>query len=520
MSQINNTQNDLKIHDSDKQNLEAGSIKSAKSHADLPTDPAAAFLREYEHQWSDYEPSEAKRVLRRIDFRLMPLIIGTITIAAVDKILISNAALYGMTVDTHLVGQQYSWVGSIFYFGWLIAEYPANLILQKMPVGKTVGVAVIGWGAIVMCLGATQNAAGLMVLRFIMGALEAPLFPAVTILNTMWYKKSEQPVRMAITFTAFSSLVTGIVSYGIGHVETGIASWRLLFLVVGGFTLIWGAILTIWLPDSPLGDNFMKGRQKYIALDRVRDNMTGIENKEFKWYQVREAFTDYKTYLLFIFFLSMNVPTGGLVTFAAQIVSGLGYGRLETTLLGMPTGMMQSLAGFIVAIPQQWLHSKRCYTAAACCLVPLVCSIIIRELPDENRVGRLMAYYFFYFFWGPYATGKLIRLKPSLTLPMGNVSGHTKKLTVNATIFLAYCIANIIGPQVFRAAEAPHYSTGYNSILGFEATAICALLAYAGGCIVENRKRDKAEGTDVSVRVEDQLGDLTDYEKKGFRYIY
>lgn len=73
--------------------------------------------------------------------------------------------------------------------------------------------------------------------------------------------------------------MTGIVSYGIGHVETGIASWRLLFLVVGGFTLIWGAILTIWLPDSPLGDNFMKGRQKYIALDRVRDNMTGIENK-------------------------------------------------------------------------------------------------------------------------------------------------------------------------------------------------------------------------------------------------
>ncbi|RYC83108.1 hypothetical protein BFJ63_vAg14043 [Fusarium oxysporum f. sp. narcissi] len=474
MSQIDNTQNDLKIHDSDKQNLEAGSIKSAKSHADLPTDPAAAFLREYEHQWSDYEPSEAKRVLRRIDFRLMPLIIGTITIAAVDKILISNAALYGMTADTHLVRQQYSWVGSIFYFGWLIAEYPANLILQKMPVGKTVGVAVIGWGAIVMCLGATQNAAGLMVLRFIMGALEAPLFPAVTILNTMWYKKSEQP------------LVTGIVSYGIGHVEAGIASWRLLFLVVGGFTLIWGAILTIWLPDSPLGDNFMKGRQKYIALDRVRDNMTGIENKEFKWYQVREAFTDYKTYLLFIFFLSMNVPTGGLVTFAAQIVSGLGYGRLETTLLGMPTGMMQSLAGFMVAIPQQWLHNKRCYTAAACCLVPLVCSIIIR----------------------------------ALTLPMGNVSGHTKKLTVNATIFLAYCIANIIGPQVFRAAEAPHYSTGYNSILGFEATAIYALLAYAGGCIVENRKRDKAEGTDVSVRVEDQLGDLTDYEKKGFRYIY
>lgn len=99
-------------------------------------------------------------------------------------------------------------VGSIFYFGWLIAEYPANIVLQKFPVGRVVGTSVVLWGVIVMCLAAAQNAAGLMSLRFIMGALEAPLFPAVTILNTMWYTKAEQPVRMALTFTAFSSVRT------------------------------------------------------------------------------------------------------------------------------------------------------------------------------------------------------------------------------------------------------------------------------------------------------------------------
>jgi ACS family allantoate permease-like MFS transporter len=103
---------------------------------------------------------------------------------------------------------------------------------------------------------------------------------------------------------------------------------------------------------------------------------------------------------------------------------------------------------------------------------------------------------------------------------MGNVSGHTKKLTVNATIFVAYCVANIIGPQVFISSEAPSYYTGYNSILGFEIASICCLAAYAGGCIIENRRRDKREGTDVSTHINDQLGDLTDYEKKCFRYIY
>ncbi|KAH8894000.1 MFS general substrate transporter [Thozetella sp. PMI_491] len=478
----------------------------------LQQEEAAAYLQQHEAEWASYEPHEAKRVLRKIDWRLMPLVVGTITIAAVDKILISNAALYGMTADTGLVGQQYSWVGSIFFFGWLIAEYPANALLQKFPVGKVLGTFVVIWGGIVMCLGAATNAPGLMILRFIMGATEAPVFPAVTILNTMWYKKSEQPVRMALTFTAFSSLVTGVLSYAIGHTHTSVAPWRLLFLVLGGFTVLWGGILLLWLPDSPLKENFLKGKDKYIALDRVRENMTGVENRELKWYQVREAFLDYKTYLLFVFFLSMNVPTGGLVTFAAQIVSGLGYGTLETTLLGMPTGMIQSLAGFMVAIPQKWLKNKRCISAALCCLVPLICSLVIQYLPSENKVGRLMAYYFFYFFWGPYAT--------VLSLPMANVSGHTKKLTINATIFLAYCIANIIGPQVFISAEAPHYSTGYRSILAFEVVAILSLAGYAAGCIIENRKRDRLEGTDVDVTVGEQLGDLTDYEKRGFRYVY
>ena len=103
---------------------------------------------------------------------------------------------------------------------------------------------------------------------------------------------------------------------------------------------------------------------------------------------------------------------------------------------------------------------------------------------------------------------------------MANVSGHTKKLTINATIFLAYCIANIVGPQVFIAKEAPDYTTGYNAIMGFEITAIACLAAYAAGCVVENRRRDRREGVDVDGNADEQLGDLTDYEKRGFRYSY
>lgn len=128
-----------------------------------------------------------------------------------------------MKADTGLKGQEYSWgantiyplfqdieltmlVGSIFYFGYLVAEFPANVLIQKLPVGRFLASSVIAWGGIVMCLGAAKNAPGLMVLRFIMGALEAPLFPSCSIITVMWYKKKEQPLRVTLWYSGLSSV--------------------------------------------------------------------------------------------------------------------------------------------------------------------------------------------------------------------------------------------------------------------------------------------------------------------------
>lgn len=97
-------------------------------------------------------------------------------------------------------------VGSIFYFGYLISQMPANYSLQKLPVGKALAGAVTFWGAVVMLLGAAQNFGGLAALRFLMGCAEAFLFPCCVILLTMFYTTSEQPTRTALTFSAFSSV--------------------------------------------------------------------------------------------------------------------------------------------------------------------------------------------------------------------------------------------------------------------------------------------------------------------------
>lgn len=161
-------------------------------------------------------------------------------------------------------------------------------------------------------------------------------------------------------------------------------------------------------PDRPEEGKFLSAKEAYIAVHRKLDDNTGIENKvsvslnqlrrstdharqEFKWYQVREALIDWKSWVVCLFFLCMNVSNGGLNTFSAQIVSSFGFDPLKTVLLGMPTGVIQAVSSILATIPPRYIKDTRCISAAACCIVPLVCSIVIRELPSSNKAGLLTA---------------------------------------------------------------------------------------------------------------------------------
>ncbi|KAJ6124385.1 Major facilitator superfamily domain general substrate transporter [Penicillium samsonianum] len=497
----------------DQEKAQAGEILEAQNQTD-GKDVAAQFLARLDPAIA-VEPvteTEARRVLWKIDLIMIPLIMVTVVLAAIDKVIISNAAIYGMKKDTHLTGDQYSWVGSIFYFGYLAFEYPAALLIQRLPVAKLYVGMVLGWAILLLCTAATQNFAGLATVRFLMGMTEAAVFPISSILTVMWWKTSEQPIRVAFWFNQLSSVFSGVVSYGIGQTNTALAPWRLLFIALGAFSLLWAGVLYIFLPDSPVQCWYFSDREKFVCLERVKDNNTGMEDKTIKWYQVRECLLDPKTWLLALFSLAQNIPNGGLVTFSAIIVTGLGYSPLITTLLGIPTGVLatvwQILLGFIAAS----VPNSRCNIIAMANLVPMICAILMWKLPRENKHGLLAAYYVFYTYWAPYVL--------STSLPMANTSGHSKKLTMNAIFFLAYCIGNIIGPQCFRSGDAPSYSRGYEGLLGCLVVAIVAIISYGVLCRWENNRRDKEAQSNVETLEVLAFSDLTDKEKRSFRYTY
>jgi hypothetical protein len=84
--------------------------------------------------------------------------------------------------------------------------------------------------------------------------------------------------------------------------------YLLTFYKLGLITVCFGSSLWWILPDSPHTAKFLSEREKIIAVERLKTNMTGVKNMHHKQYQILEAFKDYKVWMLVaaIFFHNMT----------------------------------------------------------------------------------------------------------------------------------------------------------------------------------------------------------------------
>ena len=128
-----------------------------------------------------------------------------------DKNGINYASVYGLQKGTNLHEQDYSWLGSIFYFGmfvfglshlrtdlpgYLWAQYPAGYFLQRLRIGKVIGASTLCWGIILITTPACSSFAGIAVNRFLLGSFEAVVNPGFILMMSIWYTSLEQPLRL------------------------------------------------------------------------------------------------------------------------------------------------------------------------------------------------------------------------------------------------------------------------------------------------------------------------------------
>jgi MFS family permease len=101
-------------------------------------------------------------------------------------------------------GDQYLNGLTLFFVGYVLFEFPCNIILRRATPRIWLPTLSIIWGVVATLLGVVQNYSGFLSSRFFLGVAESGLFPGVVFYMSMWYKRNEQHYRIALFFSAAS----------------------------------------------------------------------------------------------------------------------------------------------------------------------------------------------------------------------------------------------------------------------------------------------------------------------------
>lgn len=475
-------------------------------------DDAMEFVLSHEEKHEPIDEATNRRILWKIDLYLLPLICLLYSVQFMDKLSNSYASIMGLRTDLKMTGQMYSWTGSAFYLGYLVFEIPFSYTLQKFPVITTASVYIILWG-VVLALHAVPQAPGFLALRVILGALESTVTPAFVIVTSQWYKKEEVFLRTALWFSfngMGSILGSGAIAYNCYNDmdKFSIEAWKLIFIITGCITVVLGVLIFFHIPNKPTEAWFLNDEEKYLVVERIRDNQQGFGNKQFKKYQFVEAILDIKTWLYFVLSVSNNIPNGGLTNFASILMNEtMGYSTGKTLKMQMIPGAVEVVGCSLFAYMYRFYPSRLFFAtfSAVLCVVSL-CMLAFAKLAKVQMAGYCI-----------YNISPLTFIC-ILSSIASNVAGHTKKVTVNAIFLIGYCVGNLIGPQTFIDKQAPAYSGAKVGMIVGAVVSLVTIIVIWIELIFANRKKE-AHRAEYEEYGHTEFADLTDRENPLFRYI-
>ncbi|KAK4210091.1 major facilitator superfamily domain-containing protein [Rhypophila decipiens] len=486
-------------------------IKTEKKVDTVHGDEAAVVLANYDGD-QEWTPAEEKKLCRKIDWKLMPVMCITYGLQYYDKAMLSQAATFGLREELGLlVGQRYSWSASIFYLGYIIGAYPAMVLAQRYPVERVAMGLVSLWGLCLILTVVCRTYQELYAQRFFLGLLEAGVSPMFMLIVGSWYEKKEQAVRMGIWYccTGYVSVVSPLINYGFGSMS-GESTWKYMYYFGGAITIVWGIALLWILPGDPISAKGFDERERYILVARLRSNNSGVRNTHFKVEQVVELLLDVKFWLLFsIAFLSM-IANGPISTFIPIIIGGFGYSKLNSLLLMMPCGVWSGTTTLLASWLAFKLNNARNWLIIASLVGTTLAACLLWLLPLSNTAGLLYAMFTLPSLGASY--GVLMGLQ------MANTAGYTKRSIASSGLYIGYCLGNFVGPLVFKQKDAPRYGPGFIIVVITCGISIILTIIHRSYCIWDNKRRDAAgipEGFDHAFE-----DDSTDLKNPQFRYVF
>ncbi|KAI9244474.1 major facilitator superfamily domain-containing protein [Phascolomyces articulosus] len=458
------------------------------------------------------DEKELKRVLWKMDLRIIPYIALLYLCSYLDRVNIGHAKVAGIMDDIDITENEYNLALSMFFVSYVLCEVPSNLMLKILGPRIWISLIMIVWGAVMAAMSACRNGPELIVARVFLGIAEAGLYPGVLFYLSVWYTRREQALRIALFYgsSSLAGAFGGVLAYGLMHMDgmRGLHGWQWIFIIEAIPTLLLGVLTYFVLPDYPENAKFLTEREREIIVMRNRKDAGVASDTHFSWKQVGSTFIDWKIYAYSVIYLCGAISVYSFSLFMPSIVNGMGY----TALNAQAFSSIPYVFAFICCIANSYHADKkgeRGYHLAGSAFLSVIGYILLITLQGVSVVGQ--------FIGAVIGTTGAFSLIPALTSWFSNnFGGHTRRSVAVALITSIGNTSGAISGQVYRASDSPLYLKGHTA---------CAVLM--SGCVVSallmkftlyriNKKRDNMTAEEYRIASErTELGE----KHPGFRYV-
>ncbi|KAJ3568707.1 hypothetical protein NP233_g5543 [Leucocoprinus birnbaumii] len=203
-------------------------VSRAKRHFFFsPLDQNLADAVHKDAERVQYAPEEERKVRRKIDNTVLPLVIVSFCFNQFDR----------TNMSAITTNQKWTIALSIFYVGYCLLEMPANILQRYIGANRFFFLSLTFWGLCSLSFTYAKGYAALLVLRVLMGIGEAGYYAGVIYYLSFWYKRyiapicgedccskrtrSELAVRISLGMTGtLPGAVGGLLAFGLVRAQT------------------------------------------------------------------------------------------------------------------------------------------------------------------------------------------------------------------------------------------------------------------------------------------------------------
>ncbi|ETN39115.1 uncharacterized protein HMPREF1541_05337 [Cyphellophora europaea CBS 101466] len=398
-----------------------------------------------------------KRVIRKIDWRLLPILGLMYSISLVDRTNLGLALVAGMEEDLGLhIGNRYTIIVMVFFVAYIIFEIPSNLILPKAGAANWLSFLGVSFGAILIGMGFTKSWGTMALCRALLGILEAGFLPGCTYLITCWYQRFEVGKRLAAFWIL--SVLTGGFSAIFAYVLTllsgkaGLNGWSWIFIIEGAITCavcIGGWFIIIDFPSKI--KTFLTPEEKQFVIDRINNDRGDAVEDKITPAKILYHLKDWRLYFWGINLMACTLPGYAYSYFLPVILrAGMGYSTTQSQLLSAPPYVLAAVITYISGTLGDKYHIRGPIIAVHQLLTSI--GMIITAYGGSNG---------FRYFGAFLGIGFLQYCVPGvLTYQANNITSHSKRAVASATCIIGGGVGGIAAGVAFKSSESPAYTTG------------------------------------------------------------